>query len=65
MQMPGPMELLLILLIVLVIFGGSKLPEIGRGLGSMFREFRKASRDEGDEKRAGEKDAEEKKDERK
>ena len=44
----GP-ELLLILLIIFVLFGARKLPEIGRGLGQGIREFRKASRDVPDE----------------
>jgi sec-independent protein translocase protein TatA len=36
-------ELLVILLIVLIIFGAGKLPEIGRGLGKGIKNFRKAS----------------------
>jgi sec-independent protein translocase protein TatA len=35
-------ELLIILVIVLVIFGAGKLPDIGRGLGEGIRNFRKA-----------------------
>jgi sec-independent protein translocase protein TatA len=35
-------ELLLILLAVLVLFGGSKLPQLGKGLGDGIRSFRKA-----------------------
>jgi sec-independent protein translocase protein TatA len=42
----GP-ELILILVIALVIFGPSRLPEIGSGLGKAIREFRKASADDG------------------
>lgn len=38
----GPIELFLILLIVLVIFGAGRLPEIGRGLGSSIRNFKDA-----------------------
>ena len=38
----GVGELLIILLIVLVIFGAGKLPEIGEGLGKGIRNFRKA-----------------------
>ncbi len=41
-----PMHLLLILFIVLVIFGPSKLPQIGEGLGKSIRGFKKAMRDE-------------------
>ncbi|MFQ5987347.1 MAG: twin-arginine translocase TatA/TatE family subunit [Dehalococcoidia bacterium] len=39
----GPMELLLILVIALVVFGPKKLPEIGRALGKGLREFRRAT----------------------
>jgi len=38
----GISELLIILVIVLVIFGAGKLPEIGEGLGRGIRNFRKA-----------------------
>ncbi len=37
-----PMHLLLILLIVLIIFGPGRLPEIGAGLGKSIRGFKKA-----------------------
>ncbi len=36
----GPMELTIILLICLLMFGASKLPEIGSGLGRGMREFK-------------------------
>ena len=36
----GP-ELLIVLLVVLVLFGGSQLPKLARGLGSAQREFKK------------------------
>jgi sec-independent protein translocase protein TatA len=37
-----PMHLILILVIVLIIFGPGKLPEIGAGLGKGLRELKKA-----------------------
>jgi sec-independent protein translocase protein TatA len=40
--MPGMQELLLILVIVLVLFGAKRLPELARGLGQSVNEFRKA-----------------------
>jgi len=40
--MPGMGEMLIILLIVLVIFGASKLPQLGHGLGSAIKNFRRA-----------------------
>ncbi len=41
----GTGELLFIFLVVLLIFGGKKIPEVARGLGKGLREFRRA-RDE-------------------
>lgn len=37
----SPVQLLIVLIIVLVIFGAKRLPEIGRSLGSSAREFKK------------------------
>lgn len=45
-----PMHLLVILAIVLVIFGPSKLPQLGEGLGKSIRGFKKALSGEDDEK---------------
>lgn len=42
----GPTELILILAIVLLLFGSTKLPKLAKGLGDSIKEFRKA-RDEG------------------
>ncbi len=41
----GPMELIIILVIVIIIFGVGKLPEIGGALGKGIREFRNASKE--------------------
>ena len=41
-----PMHLLLILLIVLIIFGPGKLPELGEGLGKSIKAFKKAMKEE-------------------
>jgi len=38
-------ELLVILLIVLLLFGAKRLPEVGKSLGRGIREFKKATRD--------------------
>lgn len=43
----GAQELLIVLLIVLVLFGGSKLPQLARSLGSAQREFKDAANDPG------------------
>ncbi|MBI4115644.1 MAG: twin-arginine translocase TatA/TatE family subunit [Candidatus Omnitrophica bacterium] len=40
--MPGPMELVLILLVVLLLFGAKRLPEIARGIGESIKEFKKS-----------------------
>ena len=42
----GPWELILILAIVLVIFGGRKIPEIARGLGEGIRNFKDSMKGE-------------------
>lgn len=44
---PGPLELLLIFLVILLLFGAKRLPEIARGLGESIREFKKAISDSG------------------
>lgn len=41
----GTTELILILVIVLIIFGVGKLPEIGSGFGKAIKNFKKASND--------------------
>lgn len=38
----GPQELLLVLLIVVIIFGARKLPELGKSLGDGIRNFKKS-----------------------
>ena len=38
----GAGEFIVILIVGLIVFGPSKLPEVGRGLGKLLREFRKA-----------------------
>lgn len=40
MYMPGPVEWVFILLVVLILFGAGKLPEVGRSLGSAINEFK-------------------------
>jgi sec-independent protein translocase protein TatA len=45
MDLGGP-ELLIILVIVLVLFGGSKLPSLARSIGQAQAEFRKGMRDD-------------------
>jgi len=41
----GTTELLILAAILLVLFGGKKLPELARGVGDSIKEFRKASKE--------------------
>lgn len=43
-------EWLLIFAVLLLLFGGRKLPELARGLGSSIREFREAMKSDGSER---------------
>ena len=43
-NLPGPTELIIILLIVMLVFGGAKLPKLARSLGEAKTEFEKSSR---------------------
>lgn len=43
--MVGPWQIVLIVVIVLLLFGGKKIPELMRGLGSGVREFKDAMKD--------------------
>ena len=52
----GP-DMLVIFLIVLLLFGAKKLPELARGLGQSLNEFKKAREDFEHELRAGQQDA--------
>ena len=44
----GPMQIILVLAVILLLFGGKKIPELMRGLGSGVKEFKNASKDETD-----------------
>jgi sec-independent protein translocase protein TatA len=46
---PGGTEILLIMFIVLLLFGGDKLPQFAKGLGKAIREFKKAASNVEDE----------------
>ena len=39
---PGPTELIIILILILVLFGAKRIPEIAQGLGKGIREFKKS-----------------------
>ncbi len=42
---PGPWQIIIILLVIVLLFGGRKIPELMKGLGQGIKEFKKASRD--------------------
>lgn len=54
----GPQELIVILAIIMLLFGASKIPELARSLGKAKGEFKKGI-DEGEEEEVEEKQAEE------
>ena len=49
MSMPSGMELVVIVIIVLILFGGKKIPELAKGLGSGIRNFKKAIKEDDNE----------------
>ncbi len=53
----GPLELGIILLILLILFGAKKLPDLGKGLGSGMREFKDGIQGDDDKKRAAKPEA--------
>ena len=58
--MPGPTELIIILLIVLLLFGAKRLPEMAKSLGQVIRDFRKTlsgDAEDEEEKKKDEKDS--------
>ena len=49
--MPGPLEIILILVVILILFGGSRLPQLMKGMGQGVREFRKEIKPEDEQRR--------------
>lgn len=45
----GATEIILIILVIVLLFGGRKIPELMRGIGQGMKEFKKASHVEGDD----------------
>ena len=43
----GPTQVILIVLVILLLFGGRKIPELMRGLGRGMKEFKDATQDDG------------------
>ena len=46
---PGGWELIIIAIVILLLFGGRKIPELMKGLGSGIKEFKKATKEESKE----------------
>jgi sec-independent protein translocase protein TatA len=49
MGLVGPWQIAIIVVLILLLFGGKKIPELMRGLGSGIKEFKDASKEETDE----------------
>ena len=45
----GPWQIAVVVVLVLLLFGGKKIPELMRGLGGGLKEFKNASKEEEDE----------------
>ena len=45
----GPWEIVLIILVIIILFGGKKIPELARGLSKGLHEFKKTTREIKDE----------------
>ncbi|MFT6699008.1 MAG: sec-independent protein translocase protein TatA [Porticoccaceae bacterium] len=48
--MVGPWQIAIIVALVLLMFGGKKIPELMKGLGGGIKEFKKATKEEDEEK---------------
>ena len=46
--MVGPWQIVIIVAVVLLLFGGKKIPELMKGLGQGMKEFKKATKDDDD-----------------
>ena len=46
----GPWQIILLVVLVVLLFGGRKIPELMRGLGTGIKEFKDASKEEDSEK---------------
>lgn len=55
----GPTELIIIAVIIILIFGAKRIPEIGKGIGGAIREFRKVKKELSSDKAAEENQKEE------
>lgn len=56
--MIGAPQIILIVIVILLLFGGRKIPELMRGLGSGIKEFKDASKDDTDDNKKVQKENE-------
>ncbi len=52
----GPTELVIVLIIIMVLFGWNRLPQMGKGLGEGIRNFRQSIKEQTDDKNDTNKD---------
>jgi len=64
-HMPSGMQLVVIMVVILLLFGGKKIPELAKGLGSGIKNFKKAISDDDTELQADAKTVQTKNKERK
>ncbi|MDR4988691.1 MAG: twin-arginine translocase TatA/TatE family subunit [Bacteroidales bacterium] len=57
---PGPVEIIIIVLVILLLFGGRKIPELMRGLGKGMKEFKNAQKEDAEDDNKPEKEGREK-----
>jgi len=50
MGMPGGWELVLIVVVIVLLFGGKKIPELAKGLGKGIKDFKSAMNEDDDKK---------------
>ena len=60
MDFSSPMHLILILLVVVLLFGGRKIPELMKGIGQGMKEFKKASQFDPEEEKKKESEVKDK-----
>jgi sec-independent protein translocase protein TatA len=51
MGMPGMSEWVIILLVVIILFGGKKIPELAKGIGKGIKDFKKAMNEDDEEQK--------------
>ena len=54
----GPWQIVLIILVVVLLFGGRKIPELMKGIGQGMKEFKNATKDENKEDEESDKELE-------